>query len=178
MTQSTLNVNVKQTNVQQTTAPASSFLTERIRERSGPTAFWIAKEPAYTPTCDPNTRLAVIEDIVNWITAGSTKNASMLWLHVVAGAGKIALGSTIAERCQEENSSLPAFVFSGTRGNGAIDGLKLTFTIALQLALAIPGVRSSIESVAKHDPTVCDENMNMASQMTKEAQSKTLIPSQ
>ncbi|KAJ3507061.1 hypothetical protein NLJ89_g6520 [Agrocybe chaxingu] len=54
-----------------------------------------AEESSNAPKCDPDTRREVMAEITNWIM--DDKATEILWLHGLAGAGKTALGQTLAD---------------------------------------------------------------------------------
>ncbi|CAA7267270.1 unnamed protein product [Cyclocybe aegerita] len=130
---------------------------EHLREYAASVTFWDAKEPTYKPKCSPETHLKVMDTIMGWINGGS-RNPSMLWLRGGAGAGKTALGYTIAERCHQEHRLIAAVFFSRIMA-GRSDGRKLIPTIAYQLAVSIPGSQSHLESILNQDPALLDRDM-------------------
>jgi len=52
------------------------------------------------PKCHPNTRVAVIQRIIDWILGEIALAALILWLYGAAGAGKSAIAHTLAEICE------------------------------------------------------------------------------
>ena len=52
------------------------------------------------PKCHPNTRKAVLDNIMNWITIQTAMRVQwILWLNGAAGAGKSAIGRSIVALC-------------------------------------------------------------------------------
>ncbi|KAJ3536483.1 hypothetical protein NMY22_g6021 [Coprinellus aureogranulatus] len=66
------------------------------------------------PKCHPDTRRAVQEEIVGWITYGDgdALPKRMMWLSGPAGAGKTAIAGSVAEICQERALLGATFFFS------------------------------------------------------------------
>jgi len=77
------------------------------------------------PKCHPNTRVAILQKIMDWIrsTDCETFNRHILWLTGAAGAGKSAIAQTIIELCLAEGFIIASFLFfrsDGSRNNGKI----------------------------------------------------------
>ncbi|CAA7262843.1 unnamed protein product [Cyclocybe aegerita] len=136
----------------QQTGPRSGNGLDAIRERSALNALLDSNERFDPPKCNPDTRLAIIDHIMNWIES-KERRASMLWLHGPAGAGKSALEQTIAELCQSQDVLLASFFFSRTVPNRS-DGNSLISTLAYQLMSAIPLIRSYVKAYIKQDPNI------------------------
>ncbi|TEB33811.1 hypothetical protein FA13DRAFT_1789635 [Coprinellus micaceus] len=66
------------------------------------------------PTCFPETRVAVQEDILSWITQGDQDEQpmKMLWLSGPAGSGKTAIAGSVADVCQARGILAGSFFFS------------------------------------------------------------------
>ncbi|KAF6755289.1 hypothetical protein DFP72DRAFT_1121646 [Ephemerocybe angulata] len=67
----------------------------------------------------PETRIAVQEEILSWITDGhmDTEPKRILWVTGPAGTGKTAILGTIAERCKAEGMLASTFFFSSFSGS-------------------------------------------------------------
>jgi len=105
------------------------------------------------PKCHPNTRVAVIQRIIDWIIGDIAFSALILWLYGAAGAGKSAIAHTLAERCAREGWLLAAFFFwkSATERNN-ID--RFVATVAYQAARSIPSLLPLIEHTIESDPMI------------------------
>jgi len=91
--------------------------------------------------CDPDTR-------DKWI----------MWLSGAAGAGKSAIGQTLAERCDAEGRLLGSFFFG--RSDGTRNRAKFLIpTIACQIYANIPEVRDDIASVINNDPLIVNKSL-------------------
>ncbi|KAJ6470378.1 hypothetical protein C8R45DRAFT_875193 [Mycena sanguinolenta] len=115
------------------------------------------------PRCHPETRTKMNEDLCNW-AMGPHPNTAILWLFGPAGAGKSAIMQALAKQLSETGVLGGSFFFKrghATRGNG----MTLFATIAYQLALAVPSLRSPISQVVEKDQSLIRRNIE--TQMTK-----------
>ena len=120
-------------------------------------AFHNSSERFDPPKCHPNTRLAVLADIMQWIEA-IEESEDVLWLYGPAGAGKSAIAQTIAEMCAKQGLLVASFFFfraDRSRNNER----RLIASIAYQLALSIPQTRSYIESAVQNDPAIVHKSL-------------------
>ena len=104
------------------------------------------------PKCHPNTRTAILKDIISWFQDGDSETQA-LWLHGPAGAGKTAIAHSIAEMIQAEGQLAAGFFFSRTAANRNHDKCLIA-TIAYQITQSIPEARSFIEEAAVRDPLI------------------------
>ncbi|RDB19739.1 hypothetical protein Hypma_013220 [Hypsizygus marmoreus] len=63
--------------------------------------------------CLPNTRLAIINEIVEWATS-STDSHKIYWLSGVAGSGKSAIAHSVAERLDDQKCLGSFYAFDAT----------------------------------------------------------------
>ncbi|PPQ79729.1 hypothetical protein CVT25_003296 [Psilocybe cyanescens] len=72
---------------------------ERLQEHVAHGAFHDSGERFDPPKCHPNTRVAIIKRITEWISGlnEDTREALIMWLYGAAGAGKSAIAQSIAE---------------------------------------------------------------------------------
>ena len=87
------------------------------------------------------------------------KSEDVLWLYGSAGAGKSAIGQTIAEMCAKKSLLIASFFFSRA-AQSRNNGKRLLASIAYQLALSIPPTRSYIESAVQNDPAIFDRSFD------------------
>ena len=81
-----------------------------------------------------------------------------MWLYGGAGAGKSAIGQTLAERCDAEGRLLGSFFFG--RSDGTRNHAKFLIpTIACQIYASIPGVLEDIASVINNDPLIFNKSL-------------------
>ncbi|KAJ3509566.1 hypothetical protein NLJ89_g5154 [Agrocybe chaxingu] len=133
------------------TRPGKGF--KFLKEAVASSAFYDSGERFDPPKCHPNTRVAVIERITDWIAGKIDTDTLILWLYGPAGAGKSAIAQTIAELCHEHGLLLATFFFSRTdpsRNN--VKSLIATLTYAL--VSSIPPTRPLIEQVIEGDPLI------------------------
>ncbi|KDR74768.1 hypothetical protein GALMADRAFT_141108 [Galerina marginata CBS 339.88] len=72
---------------------------ERLLEATSPAAFHESDDIYDPPKCHPNTRVAVLNKIMDWIHGvdPETRDALTTWLYGPAGSGKSAIARSIAE---------------------------------------------------------------------------------
>jgi len=87
-----------------------------------------------------------------------TRDKWIMWLSGAAGAGKSAIGQTLAERCDAEGRLLASFFFG--RSDSTRNHAKFLIpTIASQIYANIPGVRDDIVSVINNDPLIFNKSL-------------------
>ncbi|KAJ6465456.1 hypothetical protein C8R45DRAFT_496098 [Mycena sanguinolenta] len=104
------------------------------------------------PRCHPETRTNMLEDLRDWALDPNPKN-TILWLYGPAGAGKSAIMQTLAEQLRDMGRLGGCFFFKrnhATRGNAK----TLFATIAYQLILGVPWLRTPISQVVENDPSI------------------------
>jgi len=93
------------------------------------------------PTCLPDTRVGLLQEICDW--ADGQDERCIFWLNGLAGTGKSTIARTIARRYYKEERLGASFFFS--RGGGDVSHAGKFFTsIAVQLANNIPSLRHYI----------------------------------
>ena len=110
------------------------------------------------PRCHPETRTLVRTLIICWIQ-DPNPTCFVLWLYGPAGAGKSAILQSLAEECCSlEGRFAGSFFFS--RGKpGRNQGHFLFSTIAYQLALNLPYLRTPIDNAMQANPTLYTKSM-------------------
>ena len=111
------------------------------------------------PRCHPETRTLVRTLIICWIE-DPDPTCYVLWLYGPAGAGKSAILQSIAEECcsLEAGRFGASFFFSrGKTGRGK--GHYLFSTIAYQLALNLPYLRTPIDKAMQANPILYTKSM-------------------
>jgi NACHT domain len=131
-------------------------------------AFHNSNERFDPPKCYPNTRTAILDEIMSWVENSHSTSSStpIMWLYGPAGAGKSAIVQTITEKCNALRWLAASFFFSRTAA-GRNDEKRLIPTITYQLTLSIPGFRSLIEKEVEADPLIFSRSL--------EAQMRALI---
>ncbi|KAF9552545.1 hypothetical protein CPC08DRAFT_269148 [Agrocybe pediades] len=108
------------------------------------------------PKCYPNTRVAIIQNIIDWTVGKLEEELSgkpILWLKGGAGAGKSAIARSVAERCSDEGLLLGAFFFRAadpTRNHVE----KLVATLSYQISIVIPEFRDTVAAFIEDDPLI------------------------
>ncbi|KAF8809772.1 hypothetical protein BYT27DRAFT_7187645 [Phlegmacium glaucopus] len=141
-----------------TTAPPTSEGFKILHANIAIGAFHDSGERFDAPKCHPNTRKAVLAEIMQWIQ-DVKESEDVLWLYGSAGAGKSAIVQTIAEMCAKLGLLVASFFFarlSQSRNNEK----HLIASIAYQLALSIPATRTYIETAVQSDPAVFDKSLD------------------
>ena len=118
-------------------------------------------ERSPAPNCHPDTRKAVRQIILDWISSESSASY-FFWLYGPAGAGKTSILQAIAELLCSPSGSDQNFggSFFFSRGkHGRDQGHFLFSTIAYQLALKVPGLRQHINRIMESDPTLHTKSM-------------------
>ncbi|CAA7262419.1 unnamed protein product [Cyclocybe aegerita] len=110
------------------------------------------------PRCDPETRLQIMQDIMDWITNDS-QEASILVLHGSAGAGKSALEQTIAQRCQQEGCLASTFFLSRTAVNARrSNGNTVIPMLVYQHIQVFPWLKEQVLEEIRMDPGVFERS--------------------
>jgi NACHT domain len=95
--------------------------------------------------------------IFEWIEKDDEGN-NILWLHGPAGVGKSAIARTVAEHRAESKELAASFFFS--RDKPGCDTARLLWaTIAFQIAISIPALRSKIGEAVEKDPAICQKSL-------------------
>ncbi len=118
------------------------------------------------PKCHPNTRKAVLDEIMHWIVLDVNRTQWILWLNGGGGAGKTAIARSIAQLCLERNIPVACFFFfrtDSTRSN-----IKpVVATLVYQLLQNIPDLNPIIIPRIQQDSLIFTKSI--------EAQFKHLI---
>jgi len=123
-------------------------------------AFHNSEERFDPPKCHPNTRLAVLSEIMQWIKWEGDLKSFIMWVYGPAGAGKSAIAQTIAEICEQEMTLLASFFFS--RNDPSRNNVKpLIATIAYQIISNLPGVRDAVLGAVERDPLIFSKSLTV-----------------
>ncbi|TEB20237.1 hypothetical protein FA13DRAFT_1801186 [Coprinellus micaceus] len=118
------------------------------------------------PKCHPETRVAVQEEIMGWITDGERDNQPrrIMWLSGPAGSGKTAIAGSVAEICHEEGLLAASFFFSSVFGS-AERRSKRCFIATLASHLAeIPSLweyKEQLLAAIQRYPTVFEKDLKV-----------------
>jgi hypothetical protein len=122
-------------------------------------AFHDSDELSDEPKCHPNTRVAVLDDIMKWVES-ETQDDFIMWLFGPAGAGKSAIAKKIAELAAERGLLIGAFFFSRTSPTRNIKD-RLIATLAYQMTVSIPDTRALVEDAIQRDPAIFNKNLRI-----------------
>ncbi|KAJ7037596.1 hypothetical protein C8F04DRAFT_1091810 [Mycena alexandri] len=120
-------------------------------------AFYNSERRCPPPQCGPHTRTAVQSMIHAWANQGD-RAANVMWLYGPAGAGKSAVAQTMAETWARQNVLAASFFFGRWREGGS-SGKSPFPTIAYQLALHIPELRTPIGVPVEADPAIVNKTI-------------------
>ncbi|KAF9558271.1 hypothetical protein CPC08DRAFT_604872, partial [Agrocybe pediades] len=108
------------------------------------------------PKCHPNTRVAIIQSIIDWakgIADPEINQKSIIWLNGGAGSGKSAIARSVAERCSKQGLLLGSFFFAaGDAMRNHVGGLVAT--ICYQICKILPGFRDMVSLSITNDPLI------------------------
>ncbi|KAF8162855.1 hypothetical protein B0H34DRAFT_297934 [Crassisporium funariophilum] len=128
-----------------------------LHRHTAPGATYDSGERLDPPTCDPDTRIAIIEEIMAWILSDA-RSSSMLWLRGSAGVGKSALAQSIAQRCHKKKRLAASFFFLRTSPKRS-DGRLLITTIVFQLVSSFPATRSLVKKYVANNPSIFEKSL-------------------
>ncbi|KAJ6484229.1 hypothetical protein C8R45DRAFT_297721 [Mycena sanguinolenta] len=104
------------------------------------------------PRCHTDTRTKMLQDLRNWVLDTNSKN-TVLWVYGPAGAGKSAMMQTLAHQLDDAGILGASFFFK--RDHATCGNAKTLFsTIAYQLALSVPCLRTPISRLVEKDPSI------------------------
>jgi len=120
---------------------------QRLPHAAEATFNSLAKQ--HEPTCLPDTRVGLLQEIHNW--ADGQDERCIFWLNGLAGTGKSTIARTVARRYFDQHRLGASFFFS--RGGGDVGHAgKFCTTVAVQLAEHIPTLRQYIcDAIAEHN---------------------------
>ncbi|KAF8152906.1 hypothetical protein B0H34DRAFT_85145 [Crassisporium funariophilum] len=130
---------------------------KKLYKKIAPGAFHNSGERFDPPKCHPDTRLAVLKAIMDWVET-TYMTCFIMWLYGPAGAGKSAIAQTIAEQCHTLGILAGSFFFSRT-APGRNDSSQLMATLVYQLIMVEPRMRRHVEEALQHDPMVLDRSL-------------------
>ncbi|KJA23437.1 hypothetical protein HYPSUDRAFT_201454 [Hypholoma sublateritium FD-334 SS-4] len=105
------------------------------------------------PKCHPQTRLAVLDEIMDWILLAVTRIQWMLWLNGAAGAGKSAIARSIVALCLSKNIPVARFFFFRT--DPTRNSIQpVVATLVHQLVQQLPDLLAIIVPKIQSDPLI------------------------
>ncbi|KAF8988965.1 hypothetical protein BDQ17DRAFT_1334337 [Cyathus striatus] len=130
---------------------------ERLQKEIVVGATHDAGERYDVPKCHPETRKAVLSNIMSWVS-NDNEATRVMWLYGPAGAGKSAIAQTTAEECHNEGKLAASFFFSRF-GAGRNVKTGLVATIAFQICVSVPAMKESIIKNIEKNPNIFNANI-------------------
>jgi hypothetical protein len=130
-----------------------------------------------TLRCAPETREAIIKNIINWVQDNKQSASSILWVHGPAGAGKSAIAQTVAQNCKNRGPLVASHFFSRSSSSSErSDGDRVIPTLTLQLLQAFPVAKQYVKDVIHKNPGIFDRlcSIQMEELVIKPLQSRRL----
>jgi NACHT domain len=120
-----------------------------------------ARKWQHAPTCLPDTRVDLLQQIHNWIDSNDeidrTNERSIFWLNGWAGTGKSTISRTVAYNCFQQGCLGASFFFS--KGGGDISHAGQFFTtIARQLAEESQYLKRCIYDAIKENKIIATQS--------------------
>ncbi|KAJ3521406.1 hypothetical protein NMY22_g12335 [Coprinellus aureogranulatus] len=111
---SNIDTVITATNYHQHGGGVSDWWLQQLREHVSDGSMHNSADRFNAPTCHPDTRKAVQEDIFSWMTHDDRDGEpkKILWMSGPAGCGKTAIAGSVAETCQERGILAASFFFS------------------------------------------------------------------
>ncbi|KAG8704494.1 hypothetical protein FRC08_002201 [Ceratobasidium sp. 394] len=110
-----------------------------------------------TRACMPDTRLAAIRDITDWIQE-SSGGRQLAWVHGLAGLGKSSIATSVCEQL-DERGMLAASFFCKRDSPELRDPHRVLTTIAYGLALRYEPYGEAITTLIGDDPEACSKHL-------------------
>ncbi|KAF5321556.1 hypothetical protein D9619_000202 [Psilocybe cf. subviscida] len=149
--------------IDRTSAPTEKSLDKGIKlllKRVAKGAMHNSGQRFYAPTCHPETRIALQDDVVGWVDE-PPGGQLVTWMYGPARAGKSAIVRTISQNLQAKCQLTAFFFFSrknASKGQG--DESALIATLAYQLSLSDPATKPFIARGMRENPLIFDLSLD------------------
>lgn len=110
----------------------------------------------HNPTCLPDTRVELLQQISNWARNPPAK--TIFWLNGMAGTGKSTVSRTIAQSLASTGHLGASFFFKRGEGDRASSS-KFFTTMAVQLATMQPSIALHIKNAIKRDSNIGNKGL-------------------
>ncbi|KAL5589207.1 hypothetical protein FOBRF1_015735 [Fusarium oxysporum] len=128
------------------------WVLSRLQIAAG--ASFDSQAEEHNPTCLPNTRVDLLNQISEWVKDSNSQK--LFWLNGMAGTGKSTVARTLAQSFSQSGHLGASFFFK--RGESDRDGLsKFVSTICAQLVESRPALALHIKATIDSDPHVFDK---------------------
>ncbi|KAL7763984.1 hypothetical protein ACKLNR_005129 [Fusarium oxysporum f. sp. zingiberi] len=129
------------------------WVLSRLQIAAG--ASFDSQAEEHNPTCLPNTRVDLLNQISEWVKDSNSQK--LLWLNGMAGTGKSTVARTLAQSFSQSGHLGASFFFK--RGESDRDGLsKFVSTICAQLVESRPALALYIKATIDSDPHIFDKS--------------------
>ncbi|KAF8198431.1 hypothetical protein BJ912DRAFT_25915 [Pholiota molesta] len=133
-------------------------IRKNLQKLVAPAAFHNSAQRIDPPRCHPDTRVAILQEIYDWITQSEDREQWVLWLNGAAGAGKTALMQSLAEQCVQAAIAIGSFFFF--RGDSTRNAIApLMATLVYQLIQAIPEISEDILLIIENNPLIFSQSL-------------------
>ncbi|KAJ2912827.1 hypothetical protein MD484_g7579, partial [Candolleomyces efflorescens] len=141
---------------------ASGNALKELEAHIAPEALHDSAERCDAPKCQPETRVAVQDELYSWIQRGDLdKSSNIKWVTGPAGTGKTAVMGSVTERCKENGTPVASFFFSSTGSIGRRTKTALVTTIAYQLAQDRQDLKEAVAAAIEADTIVFKKNLHV-----------------
>ncbi|KAJ2918488.1 hypothetical protein MD484_g1952, partial [Candolleomyces efflorescens] len=141
---------------------ASKSSWEKLEALIAPEALHDSAERCDAPRCDPETRVAVQDDLYTWIQHGDAENpVKMKWVTGPAGSGKTAVLGSVTELCIGNGLPVASFFFSSFGSVGRRTKTAFVTTIAYQLAQHRQDLKEAIAAAIESDGIVFKKTLHV-----------------
>ncbi|KAJ2911752.1 hypothetical protein MD484_g8660, partial [Candolleomyces efflorescens] len=135
-----------------------------LRARIAPGAIHDSAERCDAPKCQEHTRVAVQDDLYDWLQNGDGEPSEQLskikWITGPAGSGKTAIMGSLSERCKGNGLLAATFFCASLSALICRQKTALVTTIAHQLAQYHPSLRDEISKSVDANLDIFDKNLH------------------
>jgi hypothetical protein len=141
-----------------------TYLGTALSKNIASAAIHNSSERGDAPKCHEGTRVAVLENITQWINdSGEDTQKLILWVSGPAGSGKTAIMGSLADKCQEEGRLAASFFFSSP-SKSSHAGTKHRFVLTLvyqiqQHASLKRHLGQEVASTIVEDPSILGKHL-------------------
>ncbi|KAJ2914157.1 hypothetical protein MD484_g6254, partial [Candolleomyces efflorescens] len=144
----------------------ATVLVAELQQHIAAGALHDSAERSNAPKCHPRTRVAVQDELVDWIEHGDDEEdpKKLVWVTGPAGGGKTAIMGSTAQTCQNKGLLACGFFFSSFTGSTNRRYKKcLVPTLAYQIVQhkALLGVGEHILSCIERDPAIFEKQVEV-----------------
>ncbi|KAJ2929182.1 hypothetical protein H1R20_g7908, partial [Candolleomyces eurysporus] len=151
-------------NVTNTYSSSAGGPLKELASRIAAGAIHDSAERCDAPKCQPETRVAVQDDLYSWIVDGDRESEppkKMKWMTGPAGSGKTAVMGSLAERCAPDGLLSATFFFASWSASiGRRRKTAFVTTIAHQLAEHREDLKNAISNAIENKPSIFEKNLH------------------